>query len=387
MVTAQANRERVSLGEAESPDSQKMEALTQLAGKLAHDFNNLVMVMSGNVHLLKQRVAGVAGSTPVVAMEQALSQTGNLTRQLLSVTRREAMERKPLHLRDEVASIRQILSASIRPDIDLSIEIADDTWPIEVDAKEFEAALLNLAANACDAMPEGGKLTISIVNRTLDCQNRAGERRSGDFVCVGVSDTGKGIPAAIIDRVFEPLFTTKETDEASGLGLSQVYGFCNHSEGLAKVTSEEGRGTTITLCLPCSRAMLARAGVEAQPAATVLLAEDNSVVGEVAEALLQDFGYTVKRAITARQALEILGDGQGIDVVFTDIVMEGQVSGLDLAQTVRNRCPTMPVLLTTGYSAAAMDALAKGFQILHKPYRPEDLERAIGNLVRARKQA
>jgi two-component system NtrC family sensor kinase len=159
---------------------------------------------------------------------------------------------------------------------------------------------------------------------------------------------------------------------------------------LARVTSEEGKGTTISLYLPRSRAEPAPAlpdAAERRAAGTILLVEDNHSVGELAEVLLQDLGCTVKRAETAHHALQILGDGQGIDLVFTDVVMEGQVSGLDLAQTVRNRCPTMPVLLTTGYSAAAMDALAKGFPILHKPYRPDDLERAVSNMLSARKRA
>jgi two-component system NtrC family sensor kinase len=232
-------------------------------------------------------------------------------------------------------------------------------------------------------MPKGGRLVLAVRNQTLDGREPSADDLKGDFVAVSITDTGEGIPAEILPRVFEPFYTTKEVGKGTGLGLSQVYGFARQSGGLATIDSEVGRGTAVTLLLPRSTMPLLPARLEVTTRApsrtteTVLLVEDNEEVAEVTRELLEDIGCRVEHVRTAQQALDMLTAAHEIDLVVTDIIMPGEMNGLDLARALRQRFPKLPVLLTTGYSTAARQATSEGFIILPKPYQRKALENAV----------
>jgi two-component system NtrC family sensor kinase len=242
--------------------------------------------------------------------------------------------------------------------------------------------LLNLAVNARDAMPNGGALSISAKPVVLK-GNAAEEGLSGEFVAIRLADTGSGIPADILPHVFEPFFTTKEVGKGTGLGLSQVYGFAKQSGGTATITSTVGRGTVITLYLPRTQELpapsIARIEPEAAPhrAGTVLVVEDSPEVAEVATAYFQQLGYMVKQVANAHEALELLANDLKINLVFSDILMPGGMNGLELGHAIRRRYPAIPVLLATGYSDSARDAVQQGFVVLHKPFELAGLEQAL----------
>jgi CheY-like chemotaxis protein len=252
-------------------------------------------------------------------------------------------------------------------------------WPIKVDISELETALINLTINARDAMPDGGAINISAENVRLD-----DDVNQGDFVVIRVSDTGSGIPPDIVQKVFDPFFTTKPVGKGTGLGLSQVHGFAYQAGGLVAVASELGKGTTVTISLPRETAGIVSDG-SLRPAVsgsgTVLLVEDNPDVAMASTGLLEQLGYAVRWVSNAEAALAEIA-GEGIDLVFSDIVMPGKMDGLTLAQTIRGKYPRLPVLLTTGYS----DTLRKtslGFQILKKPYEIHELSQALSKVSAA----
>jgi two-component system, NtrC family, sensor kinase len=254
---------------------------------------------------------------------------------------------------------------------------------VKVDPSELELALLNLAVNARDAMPNGGTLTITVKPVTLKGKAVEDGLR-GEFVAIRVADTGSGIPAKVLPHVFEPFFTTKEVGKGTGLGLSQVYGFAKQSGGTATVTSAVGRGTVITLYLPRTHELPAlpithsEPEVVPQPAGTALVVEDNAEVAEVATAYLQQLGYTVKQVANAHEALELLGNDPKVDLVFSDVLMPGGMTGLELGHAIRQLYPAIPVLLATGYSDSARDAMQQGFVVLQKPFDLAALERGLG---------
>jgi two-component system NtrC family sensor kinase len=260
--------------------------------------------------------------------------------------------------------------------------VPKDICAVRVDPGEFELAIINLAINAKDAMPNQGTLSIRAKPVTLKGEATA-EGLSGEFVAIRVADTGEGIPAEVLPRVFEPFFTTKEVGKGTGLGLSQVYGFARQSGGTATVTSAAGSGTAITLYLPRSHEAPQQAAPpdEAQTptaaAGTVLLVEDNADVAEVAAGYMRELGYLVRNVANARAALAALRADAGVDLVFSDILMPGGMSGLDLAREIGERFPGIPVLLTTGYSASAQDAVRRGVVVLQKPYDLEALRRHL----------
>jgi PAS domain S-box-containing protein len=367
--------------------SQRLEAIAQLTGGVAHDFNNLLMIVGGNLELLKQQPA--KAERVVGAIERAIARGQGLTRQLLSFSRRQALQPKVLDLHARTSKLLDLLRPSLRGDIEIAVDVADDAWPVEVDPGELELALLNVAVNARDAMPKGGRLDVSVRNVRL-----AGEPAglSGDFVRIAASDTGSGIPAQLMGKVFEPFFTTKEVGKGTGLGLSQVHGFATQSGGTATLESAEGQGTTVTVYLPRSTSPLLPPELEAASQAarrtsgTILVVEDNDEVAEVTAAMLESLGYAVERAASARRALDELEAGRRVDLVLTDIVMPGGVSGIDLARTARGRFPGLPVVLTTGYSAAAREAADEGFVILSKPFQLSALERLVRTALEQRPQ-
>ena len=367
-----AEMERREQAEERLRNAQKMEALGQLTGGIAHDFNNLLTVIMGSLDLLRRAKEERRGRLIDNAM-QAVEQGRRLTAQLLAFGRKQALRPQVLDINGLISSASDMLVQSLRGDINLVMDLQPDVWPVEVDDTQFRVALINLAANARDAMPKGGVLTV----RT---ENSAGPQES---VTISVTDTGVGIAREALSRVFEPFFTTKEVGKGTGLGLAQVYGFAQQSRGSIEVRSEEGRGTTFLITLP--RAALVHTPDEVQQKVEsprsrkfrVLLVEDNEQVAEVGVSLLSEMGHVVTHVPNAESALRALLSHQTFDIVFSDLVMPGAMNGLALAGAIRSQWPEMPVLLATGYSEAASEAETSGFPLLRKPYQPGDLNEAL----------
>jgi len=360
---------------------QKMEAIGQLTGGISHDFNNLLMIVSGHAEMLRRRLTEPRALKGIEAILVAARRGESLTRQLLTFSRRQPLHPVAVDLRQRVEAVHAMLASSLRGNISLVVDIAADVWPVAVDVAELELALVNLAVNARDAMPEGGTFTLAARNVAAP-PGRPGGQPSGDHVELSLSDTGVGIAPDIIKKIFDPFFTTKEVGKGTGLGLSQVYGFANQSGGTVGVKSEVGRGTTITLCLPRSHAAVAAMAEAARPQSqrqaegTILVVEDNPEVAEVTATLLEQIGYRVLRAENATEALAQLQEGNTVDLLFSDIVMPNGMNGIHLAQEVRERYPNIGVLLTTGYSDMAAAAETR-FPILRKPFELAGLERAV----------
>jgi PAS domain S-box-containing protein len=361
--------------------SERMETVGQLTGGIAHDFNNLLTVVMGNLDMLRRAKPERAPRLIDNALA-AVEQGRRLTSQLLAFSRRQPLKPEVLDVGALVARLDGMLAQSLRGDIVLEIDVAEGIWPVQVDPTQLQSALINLAANARDAMPKGGTFRVRV-------QNRVSQDATGsEGVAIQVSDTGVGIAPEDLPRVFEPFFTTKEVGRGTGLGLAQVYGFVQQSGGTVDIMSEPGRGTTLTLVLPRA-ARKPAAQAPAQPVASpgadralrILLVEDNAQVAEMAAALLSEEGHAIERAATAPEALAKLRDEAGYDLVFSDLVMPGGMDGLELARTVRKRWPQLPILLATGYSAEAGRAQQEGFRLLAKPYEPSALTAAIAEIA------
>jgi two-component system, NtrC family, sensor kinase len=301
---------------------------------------------------------------------------------LLTFSRRQTLTPTVIDLSHRLPDIKDMLSRSLRGDIAIEVVVPPENYAVKVDSNELELALLNLAVNARDAMPSGGSLTIS-----AECVELVGEAEHdglrGKFVAMRVADTGTGIAPDVLPQVFEPFFTTKEAGKGTGLGLSQVYGFAKQSGGTVSIESKVGSGTVITLYLPRSGELAAPSIAPSEPrsapqrAGTVLIVEDNAQVAEVATAYFQQLGYMVKQVGNAQEALELLGHDAKIDLVFSDILMPGGMNGLVLGHAIRKRFPSIPILLTTGYSEGARDAVGQGFPVLSKPFDLAGLEQAL----------
>ncbi|MGH6727467.1 MAG: MASE1 domain-containing protein [Pseudolabrys sp.] len=361
--------------------AQKMEALGQLTGGIAHDFNNLLMIVSGYAQILQRRLSEAKDLQAVEAIRAAANRGEKLTRQLLAFSRSQQLMPVVVDLRQHIEAVRNMLVPSLRGNIELICDVEDKVWPVEVDLGELELALVNIAVNARDAMPDGGIITLSARNVVLKPGSAAGSLE-GEYVALAMIDSGAGMPPDVLQRVFEPFFTTKPVGKGTGLGLSQVHGFASQSGGAVTVTSEPGHGTVVTIYLPRSAVAAATdAGEEAtssddQTHGTVLVVEDSRHVAEVTTSLLEQLGYRVVRAENAAEALRHLQQGIGVDLLFSDIVMPGAINGLGLAQICQERFPDIPVLLTTGFSDAAQNADGR-FDILRKPFELAALERAI----------
>jgi PAS domain S-box-containing protein len=364
--------------------SQKMEALGQLTGGIAHDFNNLLMIVSGYAQILQRRLSDPKETQAVEAIRTAAARGEKLTRQLLAFSRRQQLMPVVVDLRARIDALRDMLAPSLHGNITFVCDIEDKIWPVEVDLGELELALVNVAVNARDAMPDGGTITLQARNVVLKPGSAAGPLE-GDFVALAVIDTGGGIPQDVLDRVFEPFFTTKPVGKGTGLGLSQVHGFANQSGGAVTIASEEGRGTVVTIYLPRSTAQPAAGTEDASlrpehSQGTVLLVEDSRDVADVTTTMVEQLGYRVVRAENAAEALRHLQQGVQVDLVFSDIVMPGAMSGMGLAEACRERYPDVPVLLTTGFTDALQAADGR-FHILRKPFELTVLERAIDAAV------
>ncbi len=359
-------------------ESQKLDALGQLTGGVAHDFNNLLMIISGSLHTLKRG----AGDDPkmqraVVAIENATRRGAALTGQLLTFARRQSVNPQPIDLSGRIEAIRQVLDTGVGRAVQLTFDIDPAVWPVTIDIVEFETAMVNLVINARDAMPSGGTITISAHNQTIPGPG------GDDFVAIGVEDTGQGIAPDVLDKIFDPFFTTKPVGKGTGLGLSQVHGFAYQAGGTVSVKSELGKGTKVTMLLPRQR--IGRwpekiDGWEVGGSGTVLLVEDNPDVASVSLNLLEQLGYNVYKVPDAETALREI-ERKDIDLVFSDIVMPGELNGLALARRLRETRPDLPVLLATGYSDAAAN-VPGDFPILRKPYEIHQLAKAIASLRR-----
>jgi PAS domain S-box-containing protein len=360
-------------------ESQKLDALGQLTGGVAHDFNNLLMIISGSIHTLKKGVGSDAKlQRAVSAIEAAAKRGAALTSQLLTFARRQSVNPQVVNFAERIDAVREVLDTGVGGTVRLQFDIDRNIWPVMVDVSELETALINLVINARDAMPAGGTIVVAAHN-----QDSSGATDEGDYVAITVRDWGVGIPPDLLDKIFDPFFTTKPIGKGTGLGLSQVHGFAHQAGGKVKVTSKLGKGTQVTILLPRANASLQLDrvdGVEGNGSGTVLLVEDNPDVASVSIGLLEQLGYSVRTVADAETALrEIARDG--VDLVFSDIVMPGQMDGLAFARRVREIRPDLPVLLATGYSDAAANVRGD-FPILRKPYEIHQLSQAIAKLPR-----
>jgi two-component system NtrC family sensor kinase len=380
--------ERREMAEGALHQAQQLQAIGQLTGGVAHDFNNLLMIVSGSVQRLRRHIKDDKQIHLLDAITTATQRGESLTRQLLTFSRRQTLQPSVIDLAERLPEIKEMLSRSLRGDIEIRVSVPRRPCAVKVDPSELELALLNLAVNARDAMPSGGTLTLTA--KPVVLRGKASEEGlSGDFVVIRVADTGSGIPADVLPRVFEPFFTTKDVGKGTGLGLSQVYGFAHQSGGAAAIASSTRRGTVVTLFLPRTWETPARPQEPSttvatkKHAGTVLLVEDNADVADVGKAYFEELGYTVRGAASAQAGLDLVEREGDIDVVFSDILMPGGMNGLELADAIRRRFPHIVVLLTTGYSSSAQDAVRQGFAVLQKPYDLAALDRALREAHRA----
>jgi CheY-like chemotaxis protein len=360
-----------------------MEAIGQLTGGVAHDFNNLLTVIRSSADLLRRRDLPPDRMRRYVdAISDTADRAAKLTGQLLTFARRHAMHSQVFDAADQLTRVADMLKTVLGSAAAFELDIAERPLPVEADINQFETALVNLVANARDAMGRRGSLTIRAAKAQATALDAARYALS-EFVVVSVSDTGCGIAAEQFDRIFEPFFTTKEVGRGTGLGLSQVYGFAHQSGGTIRVESEVGRGTTITLHLPISsKPVQTRQGNAIKSAAAgerwnILVVEDNAEVGEFSTQLLHDLGYQTVLAGNAAEALRLLDeDPQRFDIVLSDVVMPG-IDGVALGEEIRKRRPDLPFVLNSGYSHVLADDGSHGFDLLHKPYSVEELSRVL----------
>jgi PAS domain S-box-containing protein len=370
----QLERAREQLAQA-----QKMEAIGQLTGGIAHDFNNLLMIVSGQAQLMRNRIREPKDIRSLDAIEMAAKNGANLTQQLLTFARRQRLNPIVIDIGERLNAFRDLLVSSIGGAVRFSLEVAPGTWPVEIDLGELELSLVNIAVNARDAMPGGGTLTLRAENARLD--GRGAVALTGDFVKLSLADSGEGISPGNMSKIFEPFFTTKEVGKGTGLGLAQVYGFARQSGGDVAVTSDPGEGTTVSLYLPRSQGtpqpiVPKTEEKPMQGKGIVLMVEDNPQVADVSVMLLEQLGFDVVRLDRPASALDVLAERTDIALVFSDIVMPGDMDGLAFADAVRRKFPHLPVLLATGYSSAAERATPH-FPILRKPYDLDTLGAAV----------
>ncbi len=372
--------------EAALRQAQKMEAIGNLAGGMAHDFNNLLGVIIGDLDTIAARLTGNAEVASLVqdATDAAL-RGADLTRNMLAFARRQPLQPVELAVNAVIGDITRMLARILREDVMITLDLAPTVWPVIADRGMLESCIVNLASNARDAMPRGGSLRIATANRLIDAEAAALQQtvRPGEYVMIEVADTGVGMSPEVLDRVFEPFFTTKAPSQHSGLGLSMVFGFITQSGGHITVDSTPGSGTTLRLYLP--RAAAAATVAPPVPAPTravegggetVLVVEDNAALRRVAVRQLIKLGYAVIEADSAEAALAQLA-ATPVRMLFTDVVMPGGMNGFELAQRARAAQPDIKVLVTSGFPEQLADSAAIGVRLLNKPYRADDLARAV----------
>ena len=382
--------------------AQKMEAIGQLTGGVAHDFNNLLTVIIGGLETIRRQLESMPDGADKAKMRRArdMAQQGaqraaTLTARLLAFSRRQPLDPKPIDPNRLVAGIADLLQRTLGEAVALETVSAAGLWKAQADPSELENALLNLAVNARDAMPTGGKLTIETGNASLDeayVESLAEPVPAGQYVLIAVSDTGSGMDAETLNRIFEPFFTTKEAGKGTGLGLSQVYGFVRQSNGHIRVYSEVGEGTTVKIYLP--RYLGEEQAVAAGPKQvagevdggeeTILLVEDHDDLRAYSSGVLRELGYKVLEAVNGRAALDLLQSHDRVDLLFTDVVLPDGMHGRMLAEEARRRRPGIKVLYTTGYTRNAIvhnGRLDAGVNLLSKPFTYDSLAAKVRRLL------
>jgi signal transduction histidine kinase len=364
--------------------AQKMEAIGQLTGGVAHDFNNLLTAIVGNLDMIS-RSPGNAGRVERLARSalQAASRGGELTQKLLAFARKQVIQPETVNPNHLLTDFRDLLQRALGETIELDVHLDPTLDPVRLDPAQFQSAVLNLCVNARDAMPQGGKLRLTTRNIKITEDSRGyPDARPGAYVVVSASDTGAGMEAGTLARAFEPFFTTKEVGSGTGLGLSQVYGFCRQSEGFARIKSAPGEGTTVEMYLPRSSDKPDRVSGglglplrRATQGEVILVVEDEPAVLEMAVESLEDLGYQTLTAGDAHAALAILRSGTRIDMLFSDVVMPGGMNGVQLSVEAKRLRPDLKVLLSSGYTGAVLgnSGLPEDMPILNKPYRREEL--------------
>ena len=373
--------------------AQRLEAIGQLTGGVAHDFNNLLTVIMGNNELLAARLTDPKSLEFLKSADEAADMAARLTSRLLTFARRNRLEPILLDLNEHVLNMSELLKRTLGEPISLKTVLAAALWTTRADPSEVENAVLNLAINARDAMPEGGRLVIQTENATIEPVAVRGEsgEKAGDFVRLSVTDTGVGMTPEVLARAFEPFFSTKENGRGTGLGLSTIYGFAQQSGGFAQIYSEVGEGTTVNIYLPRAKqdALGAREPardlvVFSEHGETILVVEDSDAVREAALQRLEGLGYAVLEAASGASAIAILAKGTKIDLVFSDVVMTGGISGFDLARWLAKHRPDVKVLLTSGFAAEALEEKTdgeRGLRLLRKPYNRTELSVALSQVL------
>jgi CheY-like chemotaxis protein len=365
-----------------------MEAIGKLTGGIAHDFNNLLMIIGGNVETFR-RLLDPKLPRALEAIQTAAKRGEGLTRQLLTFSRSQHLSPRVLDLTGSIGNMRTLIESSLRGNVVYNEKIDADIWPVKVDLTELEPAIVNIAVNARDAMPNGGVFTLTAGNVKAH-DERLTEPQSGDFVAVECNDTGMGILPALLSKIFDPFFTTKKVGKGTGLGLSQVYGFAHQAGGWVQAESKVGHGTKITVYLPpCTdKDIAAEEEISATEAThsrrpVVLVVDDSVEVAEVTSSLFERLGYDTVYRDSAEAALRFLAEGTNVDLLFSDIVMPGTLDGVGLAHEVRTLYPNLPVILTTGYSDAAQ-AAPRDLRILRKPFDTESLRSFLQDTMESR---
>jgi PAS domain S-box-containing protein len=374
--------------EAQMRHVQKMDAIGQLTGGVAHDFNNILTVITGTIGILEEAVAGQPELVSIAKLiDEAAERGASLTKHLLAFARKQPLQPREIDVNALVLEAAKLLHPTLGEQVEIKPLLADDAWTALVDPSQLTTAVLNLALNARDAMPNGGKLALETNNVYLDenYANMHSEVTAGNYVMVAVSDTGAGIPAALLERVFDPFFTTKEVGKGTGLGLSMVFGFVKQSGGHIKIYSEEGHGTSVKMYLPRATGLnqtaaeeLVSSNVEGGHEA-ILVVEDDSMVRRYVVTQIENLGYTTLEAANAAEALKIIDTAQ-IDLLFTDVIMPGTMNGRQLVEEALKRKPSLKVLYTSGYTENAIvhhGRLDSGVLLLAKPYRKSELARML----------
>jgi PAS domain S-box-containing protein len=375
--------------EAQLRHIQKMDAIGQLTGGVAHDFNNILTVITGTIGILEDAVAKQPELVAITRLiDEAAERGANLTKHLLAFARKQPLQPLEVDVNSLVLEAAKLLHPTLGENVEITPLLAEDAWTALVDPNQLTTAVLNLALNARDAMPNGGKLALETSNIYLD-ENYASmhsEVTSGNYVMVAVSDTGTGIPAALLERVFDPFFTTKEVGKGTGLGLSMVFGFVKQSGGHIKIYSEEGHGTSVKMYLPRATGLnqtAAEAAVSSNiegGTETVLIVEDDSLVRRYVMTQIESLGYSTLEAANASDALHIIDTAPSVDLLFTDVIMPGVMNGRQLVDEALRRRPSLKTLYTSGYTENAIvhhGRLDSGVLLLAKPYRKSELARML----------
>jgi signal transduction histidine kinase len=376
--------------------SQKMDAVGQLTGGLAHDFNNLLTGIAGSLELLQRRISqGRLGDVDryIAAAQGAAKRAASLTHRLLAFSRRQTLDPKPTDINRLVAGLEELVRRTMGPAVEVEVVAAAGLWTTLVDPFQLDNALLNLAINARDAMPDGGRLTIETANRWLDAgAARRRELPPGQYILLSVTDSGTGMAPNVVARAFDPFFTTKPIGMGTGLGLSMVYGFVRQSGGQVRIHSDIGQGTKVCLYLPRhigeEEATEAPAGLSESPRAghneTVLVVDDEPTVRMLVTEVLEDLGYTAVEAADGAAGLHALQPGRPIDLLVTDVGLPGGMNGRQLADAARLLRPDLKVLFITGYAETAVLShghLGPGMHVLTKPFAMEALAGRIKDLM------